>query len=86
MRLNHEMSVFENRRNCIAHRASSISMAGYVDAVPAFVCFELPAREASSFCDFWKLTSCNFIAFISSLIEVNFFLYFLDMLIKDKFT
>ena len=47
-------------------------MAGYVDAVPAFVCFELPAREASSFCDFWKLTSCNFIAFISSLIEVNF--------------
>ena len=59
-------------------------MAGYVDAVPAFVCFELPAREASSFCDFWKLTSCNIIAFISSLIEVNF--CFLDMIIKDKFT
>ena len=57
MRLNHERSFFENRRN--AHRASSTeaaysehSMAGYVDAVPAFVCFELPAREASSFCDF----------------------------------
>ena len=51
----------------------SISMApGYVNAVPAFVCFELPAREASSFCDFWKLTSSDFIAFISSLIEVNF--------------
>ena len=30
----------------------SISMAGYVNAVPAFVCIELPAREASSFCDF----------------------------------
>ena len=59
-------------------------MAGYVNAVPAFVCFELPAREASSFCDFWKLTSCDFIAFISSLIEVNFF--FLYVLIKDKFT
>ena len=41
----------------------SISMAGYVNAVPAFVCFELPAREASSFCDFWKLTSSDFIAF-----------------------
>ena len=42
----------------------SISMAGYVNAVPAFVCFELPAREASSFYDFRKLTSCDFIAFI----------------------
>ena len=31
---------------------SIISMAGYVNAVPAFVCFELPVREASSFCDF----------------------------------
>ena len=30
----------------------SISIAGYVHAVPAFVCFELPALEASSFCDF----------------------------------
>ena len=30
----------------------SISMVGYTNAVPAFVCFELPAREASSFCDF----------------------------------
>ena len=47
-------------------------MAGYVNAVPAFVCFELPAREASSFCDFWKLTSCDFIAFLSSIIKVNF--------------
>ena len=58
-------------------------MAGYVNAVAAFVCFELPAREASSFCDFWKLTSCDFIAFIS-LIEANFW-FFLDVLIKDKF-
>ena len=59
-------------------------MAGYVNAVPAFVCFELPAWEASSFCDFWKLTSCDFIAFISSLIELNF--CFLDVLVKDKYT
>ena len=41
-------------------------MAGYVNAVRAIVCFELPALEASSFCDFWKLTS-----FISTFIEVN---------------
>ena len=59
-------------------------MAGYVNAVPAFVCFELPAREASNFCDFWKLTSCGFIPFIFCLIEVNY--YFLDVLIEDKFT
>ena len=88
MRLNHERSFFENHRNCSPseHWASSteaaysehsiaihsISMAGYVNAVRAIVCFKLPAREASSFCDFWKLTSCDFIAFIPSLIEVNF--------------
>ena len=59
-------------------------MACYVNAVRAIVCFELPAQEASNFCDFWKLTSCDFIAFISSLIEVKF--WFLDKLIKDKFT
>ena len=52
----------------------SISKVGYINAVPAFVCFEIPARVTSSFCDFWKLTSCDSIAFIFSLIEVNFFL------------
>ena len=94
MWLNHEMSFFENRRNSSPSELwassteaaysehsiaiHSISMAGYVNAVPAFVCFELPAREASRFCDFWKLTSCDFIAFISSLIEVN--VCFLDVL------
>ena len=59
-------------------------MVGCVNAVRAIVCFELPAREASSFCDFWKLTSCDLIAFISSLNEFNFGC--LDVLIKDKFT
>ena len=59
-------------------------MAVIINGVPALVCFELPAREASIFCDFWKLTSCDFIAFISSLIEVNFCSF--DVLIKDKFT
>ena len=49
-----------------------------------FVCFELPAREASSFCEFWKLTSCDFITFISSLIKVNFCFFY--VVIKDKFT
>ena len=88
MRLNHERSYFENCRNCSPSELwassteaaysehsiaiHSISMAGYVNTIRAIVCFELPAREASSFCDFWKLTSCDFIAFISSLIEVNF--------------
>ena len=44
-------------------------MAGCVNAVRAIVCFELPAREASSFCDFW-IDLLRF-AFISSFIEVN---------------
>ena len=42
----------------------SISMACYVIAVRAIVCFELPPREASNSCDVWKLTSRDFIAFI----------------------
>ena len=57
-------------------------MAGYVNAIRAIVCFELPAQEASSSCDFWNLTSYDFIAFISSLIEVNFL--FLDVLINPN--
>ena len=59
-------------------------MAGYVTAVPAFVCFELPDREPSSFCDFWKFTSCDFTEFFSFLTEVLFIL--LDVLIKDNFS
>ena len=46
-------------------------MLGYVSAgigLPTCVCFELPAREASSFYDFWQFTSCDFIAFISLLV------------------
>ena len=64
MRFKHERSFFLIAES--AHRASSmeaaysehsiaihsISMACYVNAVPAFVYFELPAREESSFCDF----------------------------------
>ena len=46
-------------------------MAGYVTTVPAFVCRELPAQKASNFCDIWKLTSCDFTAFLSFLTEVK---------------
>ena len=55
-------------------------MACYVNAVRAIVCFELPAREASNFCDFWKLTSCDFHRIL--LFDWNK-LFFLDVLIKE---
>ena len=97
MRLNHERSFFENRRNCspselsassteAAYSEHSVSMADYVNAVRAIVCFELPARDwGKQFLCFLKLDlSCDSIAFISSLIEINF--VFLDVFIKDKFT
>ena len=42
-------------------------MVGYVTTLLAFVCGKLPAQEANSFCDFWKMTSCNFITFFSYL-------------------
>ena len=38
-------------------------MAGYVTAPPDFVRGKLRARKASSFCDFWIMTSCDFRAF-----------------------
>ena len=65
-----------------AYSEHSISIVGYVNAVPAFVCFELPAWEASN-CDFWKLTSCDFIAFIS-LTEVNFCFFLHTCLLKPQ--
>ena len=43
----------------------SISKAGYVTTVLAIVRTELRAQEASSFCDFWKITSCDFTLFYS---------------------
>ena len=62
----------------------SISIAGYVIPVPAFVCGKLPGREASSFCDFWKLTSCDFTTFFNFLTQAN--LCFLDVLNKDNYS
>ena len=56
----------------------SISKAGYVTAVYRT---ELRVREASSFCDFWKLTSCNFTLFYHFLTQANVF--FLDVLGKE---
>ena len=49
----------------------SISMPGYVMAILAFVLSELTIREASNFCDFGKLTSCDFTAFFSFFTKVN---------------
>ena len=43
----------------------SISKAGYITAVLAVVHTELRAREASSFCDFWKITSYDLTLFYS---------------------
>ena len=54
----------------------SISKAGYVTAVLAIIRTELHAREASSFCDFWKMTFCNFTLFYSFLTKANI-LFFL---------
>ena len=58
----------------------SISMAGYVTPVPAFVCVKLPSRKANSLCEFWQLTSCDFTAFVSFT-----FGSFLDVLNKDNY-
>ena len=59
-------------------------MAGYkkiVITAPAFVLGKLEARETSSFCDFWKVTSCNFTAFFSILTQANLFV--LEVLNKE---
>ena len=63
-----------------AYSEHSISMAGYFESPElAFVCIKLPGREASSFCDFFNLTSCDFTAFFSFLTPANLWL-FLDVL------
>ena len=55
----------------------STSKAGYVTTGLAIVRTELRAREASSFCDIWKMTSCDFTLFYSFLNESNIFFYVL---------
>ena len=50
----------------------SISKAGYCNRrILAIVRTELRAREASSFCDFWNMASCDFTLFYSFLIHAN---------------
>ena len=70
MQRNRKGNVLKNHRNStdvvfLEHSLSihSISMAGYVTTVLAFICGELSAREATTFCDFWKITSRNFTDF-----------------------
>ena len=53
----------------------SVSKAGFVTAVLAIVHTELHAREASSFCDFWKMTSCDFTLFYSFLTQANIIVF-----------
>ena len=61
----------------------SISKAGYVSTGLVIVCPELRARKASSFCDFWKLTFCDFTLFYSSLTQT---FVFWDVLVKNYFS
>ena len=58
-------------------------MAGYVTTILAFVHAELRGQETSSFCDFWKVTSCDFTPFHSFLTQANIF--FLDVLGKKYY-
>ena len=57
----------------------SIWKAGYCNR-----CTELRAREASSFCDFWNMTSCDFTLFYS-FFDSSKHRFFLDMLGKEYF-
>ena len=49
----------------------SFSKAGYVTAELAIVHAELRAWEATTFCDFWKMTSSDFTLFYSVLTQAN---------------
>ena len=60
----------------------SISKAGYVTAVLAIVRAELRAREASNFCDFWKMTSCDFTLFYSFFFNSSIRLFFEMWLVR----
>ena len=58
-------------------------MAGYINTVRAIVCFELPAREASRFCDFFFIDHLR-IHRIYLLFDWSKLCFFLDVLVKDK--
>ena len=61
----------------------SISKAGYVTTVLAIVRTEFCAWEASSFCDFWKMTPCDF-TILFFFTQAN--IIFLDVLGKEYFS
>ena len=63
----------------------SISKAGYCNRRTGYILsvYELRAREASSFCDFWNMTSCDFTLFYSFFTQAN--VIFLDVLGKEYF-
>ena len=75
MHWNRKRSLFQKSQNMFHERAQrkaafsehlisirSISMMGYVTTALAFISGVHRAREASSFCDFWKITFCDFTA------------------------
>ena len=61
--------IFQTSQKLLASEHSiaihSISKTGHVTTVLAIVHAKLRALEASSFCDFWKITSCDFTLFYS---------------------
>ena len=61
-----------------------LSKSGFVTAALAIVRTELCAREASSFCAFWKITFCDFTLFYSFLTKAN--IIFLDVLGKEYYS
>ena len=80
---NCKRSFFRNHMNCSLRTSTkgrlfrtfnraSISKAGYVTAVLAFFRAEIRTWEASSFCDFWKMTSRKFTVFHSFLTQALF--------------
>ena len=91
MRLNHERSLFENRRDCI--RASSTEEAYARKLICHSFNFDGGLRKhRTGYCllrtasprgKLILFTYCDFIPPISSLIKVNFCFY---VLIKDEFT
>ena len=67
-----------------AYSEHSILKVGYVTAILTFVPTELRAREASSFCEFWKMTSCDFTLIYSFFTHTN--ISFLDVLGKENYS
>ena len=72
----------KNHRNCSEHSIAihSISMAGYITTIPAFVCGEVPAKEASTFCDKKKDLLRRSPHFFSSLTRANYWVFYMCLI------